>query len=472
MGVIVVVGLVAAVVAGVATGFVVKASLERKLDAKDFEVKSLREKLNDTIERGRVDLLNLQRQHEAAIEDVREQARRELADKNESYEKTISTLTSQYEKNVEIIKEQQKEMLEATRVRLELESEKSLKAKEEAFQKANLERQAEFKKQAEESFESITKDLRLKVEDMSKNFEEQKKQLTNDSASLKTKFEETVKQIVKTTEDIGSKADNLASALKGQNKMQGCFGEVKLENMLQKEGFTQGVDYDSECYIIGKDGKKVVNEDTGKTMRPDFILHYPDNTDVIVDAKTSLVALSDYYDADTEEEKQNAAENNLKSIKSHVAELKIKKYQDYFKASGRQTIDFVVMFIPNYAAFQLAKEIDPNIFQEAYEQGVLITTEETLMPFLRLIRTAWAQKAQLDNVADIISYAGKMIDRVSIFCEKNAKVENDLKKAVANLEDNSKRLATGNQSIVSAAKKIMEKGVKLTPGKTLPEITE
>ena len=205
-------------------------------------------------------------------------------------------------------------------------------------------------------------------------------------------------------------------------------------------------------------------------MRPDFALHFPDNTDVLLDSKVSLTALADYYAAETDEQRKDASKRNLESILSHIAELTSKEYQKYVE--GRTTLEYVIMFIPNYGAYQLAKMEDPDIFAKAFKQNVLITTEETLIPFLRLIRSAWIQKDQLDNMADIVNGAQKMVDRVALFCEKNVEVGNAIERASKLFEENHQRLVSGRQSIVKAAQEVIDAGVKLTPGKALPEVTE
>ena len=155
---------------------------------------------------------------------------------------------------------------------------------------------------------------------------------------------------------------------------------------------------------------------------------------------------------------------------SHIRELTSKEYQKHVE--GRKTLDYIIMFIPNYGAYQLAKQEDKDIFAKAFKQNVLITTEETLIQFLRLIRSAWVQKDQLDNMADIVNGAQKMVDRVAIFCEKNTEVGNSLARTVKLFEDNTQRLVDGRQSIVKAANEVIEAGVKLTPGKSLPEAAE
>ena len=375
-------------------------------------------------------------------------------------EKTLREHEAQvYDKTLADLKENQKAVIEATKKELALENEERMKAREESI-----------KKEAAETIKNITEGLDKNIKEMKEAFEAQKKAHTEDSASIKTKFDETVNNLRKQTESIGNQADDLAKALKGQNKMQGIFGETILENILVKEGLTPGRDYDAEFYLRDRKGNIIQNEETGRKMRPDFALHFPDNTDVLLDSKVSLTALSDYYSAETDEQRKDASKRNLESIMSHIAELTSKEYQKYVE--GRTTLEYVIMFIPNYGAYQLAKMEDPDIFAKAFKQNVLITTEETLIPFLRLIRSAWIQKDQLDNMAGIVAGAQKMVDRVATFCEKNAEVENALARTVKLFNENTQRLVEGRQSIVKAANEVIDAGVKLTPGKTLPETAE
>ena len=306
---------------------------------------------------------------------------------------------------------------------------------------------------------NITGGLDKEIQNMKLAFEAQKKSSSQDASAIKTKFEETVKAIQDEARRIGTSASDLSNALKGKNKMQGIFGETVLENILRAEGLTKGQDYDTEFYIRDRKGNIVRNEETDKRMRPDFVLHFPDETDVILDAKVSLTALADYFEADSDAARAEASRRNLESVLSHVKELTSKEYQKYLE--GRKTLDFVIMFIPNYGAYQLAKQEDPDIFSEAFRQNVLITTEETLLPFVRLIRSAWVQKAQLDNMAEIVSAARRMVDRVALFCEENAKLGAALTTAMKVYDNNTKRLTDG-QSILKAAKDVSSLGVRPT----------
>ena len=355
------------------------------------------------------------------------------------------------------LKESQEKAIEAAKTALALENEKILKAREEAL-----------KKEAAETMKAITGGLDQNIKDMKAAFEAQKKTQTEESASIQTQFAETVKHLKEQTDSIGNKDENLASALKGKNKMQGIFGETILENILKAEGLREGHDYDAEVWLRDKKGNRIENEETGKKMRPDFALHFPDDTDILIDSKVSLSALADYFEAETDEQRADAARRNLESVQNHIKELTSKEYQKY--VVGRKTLDYVIMFIPNYGAYQLAKQEDKEIFAEAFKQNVLITTEETLIPFIRLIRSAWVQKEQMENISEIVNAAQNMVDRVALFCEKNEEVERSLEAAVKKFKDNSARLNASPQSIVGAAWKAVNHGIKQPSGHILPPV--
>ena len=364
----------------------------------------------------------------------------------------------QHEKALAELKAGQEKAIEAAKTALALENEKILKAREEAL-----------KKEAAETMKAITGGLDQNIKDMKDAFEAQKKSHAEETSSIKTQFAETVKHLKEQTESIGSKAENLASALKGQNKMQGIFGETILENILKAEGLREGHDYDAEFWLRDRKGNIIVNEETGKRMRPDFALHFPDDTDILIDSKVSLSALSDYFAAETDEERADASRRNLESVISHIGELTSKEYQKYVE--GRKTLDYVIMFIPNYGAYQLAKQEDKDIFAKAFQKNVLITTEETLIPFLRLIRTAWVQKEQMENISEIVSAAQEMVNRVGIFCHANAELEKDLEDVLDGFKENTKRLVDGKKSIVKAAMKAIHHGIQAPTGKNaLPAI--
>ena len=374
------------------------------------------------------------------------------------HERAMDEVKAGHEKAIAELKEGQQKAIDAARTALALENETTLKAREEAL-----------KQEAAETMKAITGGLDRNIQEMKAAFEAQKKSQAEESSAIKTQFAETVRHLKEQTDTIGNKAETLASALKGQNKMQGIFGETILENILKAEGLREGHDYDAEFWLRDRKGNLIQNEETGRHMRPDFALHFPDDTDVLIDSKVSLSALADYFDAETPEERAAAARRNLESIRSHIKELTSKEYQKYVE--GRKTLDYVIMFIPNYGAYQLAKQEDPDVFAEAFRQNILITTEETLIPFLRLIRTAWVQMEQMENITEIVKAAEDMVERVGLFCRYNAALENDLQKVLDGFRENTNRLVDGKQSIVKAAYRAIGHGIAAPAGKnTLPAL--
>ena len=369
-----------------------------------------------------------------------------------------------HEKSVALLKEAHeaalKQQIAAIRAEMTAETERLLKQREE-----------ELSRKAEETFKNISGNLDKDLKEMKDAFEAQKKTHTETSASLKEQLEGAVRNLAHQTQDIGRKADNLASALKGQNKMAGCWGETILYNMLVAEGMVEGRDFDKEETLRNALGLIVLNEDSGKRMRPDFILHYPDRTELIIDAKVSLDAYSDWSSAEEETVKADAARRNLAAIQTQIKSLATKRYQDYIR-EGYKTLDYVIMFIPNYGALQLAKTLAPDIFREAYNQGVLLTTEETLMPFLRMIRIAWTNYDQARNQEKIVKAAQTMIDRVADFSAAHATMGKKLEEALKEYEKCSAKIGESGQSILVSAHQLVKLGIPKNPKKPLPDIEE
>ena len=352
------------------------------------------------------------------------------------------------------------QQLDAVKSQLSAETEKLLKQREESLQQ-----------KAEETFKNLTGPLGKDLKSMQESFDAQKRIQAEGTASLKTAMEQAVKHLQDQTQAIGTKADNLAQALKGQNKMAGTWGEIILYNMLVSEGMVEGRDFDKEETLRDGQGSIVYNEDSGKRMRPDYILHYPDKTEVIIDAKTSMEALSDWVGTEDPIRKEDAAKRNLLAIRTQIKSLSGKRYQDYIR-EGYKTLDYVIMFIPNYSSLQLAKTMAPNLFNEAYQQGVLLTTEETLMPFLRMIRVAWTNYDQVRNQEKIIKAAQTMVDRVYDFAKAHAAMGDKLHAALDEYEKVSLKVGESGNSILTSARQLIKLGVPKNPKKPLPDSEE
>lgn len=391
---------------------------------------------------------------------VRDSYERTMNELKASHEKTVAELKAGHEKTVADLKRTHEEnlgrQLETVKAQVTAESEKLLKAREE-----------ELEKRAKITFETLAGGLDRNIKDMKEAFEQNRKTHTETSQSLKENLENAVKNLREQTASIGGKADSLADALRGRNKTQGNWGEIILDNLFTNEGMREGRDYDKEETLRDEQGNVLHNEDTSKKMRPDYILHYPDGNDVVVDSKVVLTAVDDYFRATDEDAKKDAMVRNLAAIKDQVKNLSKKDYSRYL-TPGHRMLDYVIMFVPVYSALRLAYEADRNLWQDAYKQGVLITTEETLMPFLRMIRIAWTSHEQVANQKQIIATAETVLARVSDFCTAHAKMGKKLEEAMDQYEACDRKIRERGQSIVGAANRLIDLGVPRNPKKILP----
>ena len=410
-----------------------------------------------------VALNSVKKDKESAVALVRESYERTMAEMKSGHEKAVTDLKSSHEAAIAELKKSHEEamgqQLETLKAQMMAESEKVLKAREE-----------ELDKRAKATFENIAGGLDKNIKDMKDAFEQNKKAHSETSQTLKANIENAVKNLREQTLSIGDKADNLAEALKGRNKAQGNWGEVILDNLFTAEGLREGRDYDKEETLRDEHGQIVLNEDTAKRMRPDFILHYPNGNDIIIDSKVVLTAMYDYYAAEDEAAKADAQARNLAAIKEQVKKLAKKDYSSYLQP-GHKMLDYVIMFVPVYSALRLAYESDRNLWHDAYAQGVLITTEETLMPFLRMINIAWTSHEQVANQQQIITAAETILTRVSDFCTAHAKMGKKLNEALEQYDACDKKIRERGQSIVVAANKLISYGVPQNKKKPLPPVS-
>lgn len=387
--------------------------------------------------------------YERTITELKEGNERTVAELNAGHQRALAELRASYD-------EVQRKQLEAMRAEMTAESERVLKAREE-----------ELEKRAKATFEALAGGLDKNMKDMKEAFDQNRKTHTEVSQSLKENIEIAVKNLREQTVSIGDKADSLADALRGRNKTQGNWGEVILDNLFTAEGLREGRDYDREETLRDEHGNIIRNEDTDRRMRPDFILHYPDGNDIVVDSKVVLTALYDYYSAEDEAAKADAAVRNLAAMKEQVKRLAKKDYSRYLKP-GHRMLDYVIMFVPVYSALRLAYESEPNLWHDAYAQGVLITTEETMMPFLRMINIAWTSHEQVANQQQIIAAAETMLARVSDFCTAHAKMGEKLEDAMKYYDACDRKIRERGQSIVGAANRLISYGIPKNPKKPLP----
>ncbi|MBQ9571194.1 MAG: DNA recombination protein RmuC [Prevotella sp.] len=311
---------------------------------------------------------------------------------------------------------------------------------------------------------AILTPLREVIKEMKDSMDDNKESFARSTSALG----EQLRQMMTVTNSLGSEAEKLSKALQTGPKVQGDFGEMKLRDLLDKFGFSVGLEYDVQYVMRDAKGKVIRNDDTNDSMRPDVVLHYPEEKDVIIDAKASLTAFIGYVNATTDEERSRYLEDHVKSVRKHINELADKQYYRY-NMDGRQTLDFVIMFIPNEAAMQAALYKDPDLWSYAFNKKVFVTSEQNLYAVLRMLEIAWIQRRQTENQEKVFGLANLMIDRVGDFIERFEDIGDKVDKLQKSYDSAHTKL-TGNQSMMVPARKLVNMGAKENPKHPLPEI--
>ena len=319
-------------------------------------------------------------------------------------------------------------------------------------------REKELSDENQSSMDGILKPLKESITAMEKAMKDNAASHIETTAKLSEQLKQAVKDMQEKTSDVGRKADTLSEALTGRPKVQGCFGENFLEAILAGEGLEAGKHYSREA----------ANDDLS---RPDFVFHFKEGLeqkDLIVDSKVSLTAFVDYMNASSEEEKASALDRHIRSVRKHIDELARKEYA---KKNARSFADYVLMFMPRDMAFRVALEADPMLWQEAYKKGVLIATEQTIMPFLKIMQLTWNKFQHDTNTQKITAAAQNMIDRVASFYDSYAELGRKIKAVCGEYNKGITKLQDNGQSITTSARQVISIGVRRSKGKefTVPE---
>ncbi len=328
-----------------------------------------------------------------------------------------------------------------------------------------LERSAlKLKESNTESMAGVTQPLKDAISEMRKAINDNTKDHTAQSASLR----EQLRMMMESNKEIGEKAESLANVLRRDNKVSGNMGEIILGDLLASQGLTEGIHYEVQTRLRDEQGRPLKNDDTGKEMQPDVILHYPQGQDAVIDSKVSLVAYQRYVNAEDPEEKERALQDHIKSIRSHVNELARKDYSKYIKAP-REAVDFVIMFVPFESSLQLALANDPTLWREAFERKVFITGEQNLLGILHMIHIAWVQNQQAENQEKVFGIAEQLLDRLGDFIQRYNKVGEQLDQAHRAFEAAGNKLFTGRQSVVQKGRELVDLGAKENPNRRIPK---
>lgn len=308
-----------------------------------------------------------------------------------------------------------------------------------------------FKEQNETRLNEILSPLKENIEQFKKTIAESYSNEARERYSLQVH----IKELIELNQSIGKEAKDLTLALKGNSKIQGNWGEMILENILEKSGLEKGREFHVQEATTNEEGKRLI---------ADVVVSYPDGRKIVIDSKVSLNAYTDYVNCDNIEEQELYKKKHLTSVRNHINELKTKRYQDYL---GNEKAEFVMMFIPNEAAYICAMQLDHNIWQEAYDCRVLIISPTHLISVLKLIEQLWQQDRQTRNAIDIANESGKMYDKLVGFVDDMLKINNSINNAQKAYNDAMTKLTEGKGNVICKAKKLKEMGAKTS--KALPE---
>lgn len=315
-----------------------------------------------------------------------------------------------------------------------------------------------------ESMSHITQPLKQNIEQLQQAIDKTNHETAKSTASLS----EQLKSMAEQTAKIDASATRLTNVMRGANKVQGNWGELTLMNLLDSQGLRLGVDYDVQQTLSDDRGNVLTNEESGKRMIPDVILHYPNNEDIIIDSKMTIDAYANYMNAEDEIVKKKYADDVVKSIRTQFTSLSKKDYTSYIKAP-RRAIDFVIMYVPYEGALQLALLTDPKLWHDAFEKKVFITSQQNLMAILKIIQIAWRQYAQTENQKRVYDLADEMLRRVGDFIKRFDKVGKDIETLHKDYDEAYKKAYTGRQSIVQKANDLRVLGAKESANAPIPE---
>ncbi len=346
-------------------------------------------------------------------------------------------------------------------------------------QLASLERQlqelreqkATLTQELRESFQSVaTEIIRERTQDLNERTEATLKPLREDLQRFGRQVTETyqeesrerfslkneIKNLVERSQAISEETTNLTRALRGDSKVQGDWGEMILERILERSGLRRGEEYFVQETLRDESGRLITTEDNRGGLRPDVIVRYPNSGAMVIDSKVSLTAYSRYLSADTDEVRTIALREHLQSIRKHIDELSRKKYEEHVSGAA----NFVMLFIPNEPAYSLALSHEPNLWEEAYAKNVVLINGTNLIAALRMAQDMWQRERQERNIRLILEKATGLYDQFALFTKTFVKVGERLQSAKEDFDRAQGQLSEGRGNLVRRVEQLKELGVK------------
>lgn len=391
------------------------------------------------------------------------------AQKEEMKELHAQALADRDRANAETLKAQElrhKEAVEAMQARFDETMQKVSEQMKTATDSMLKERQKEFAEASHTNLGQIVTPLRDTIDKMKKAMEENTEKQTSMSGEMRANIENMMRQSRAAKES----ADELTRVFKYGTKVQGDWGETVLDELLQSQGLTNGIHYDTQATIKDSDGHTVRTEE-GCTMRPDVILHLDQRRELIIDSKVSLTAFMDYANAQNENERQIYLKAHVDSLVRHVKELSAKNYSAYIRPP-KVKMDYVIMFVPHSGALWTALNFKPDLWRRALEKNVFIADEQTLFAALRIVNLTWTQIVQAQNHEKVYALANEMLNRVGQFWKEYEAMGRSLNKLTESYNNARKKITDGGLSINTTAHRLVELGAKQSDKNPLPQKTD
>lgn len=348
-----------------------------------------------------------------------------------------------------------------------LQAEKMLAEQRADFDRLNAEAEQRFARLAEHSLSVNSEQLRRQtgnalsevlapMKDDIERFRRTVADTYSQEARERFSLGEKVRELMELNRVVGMETRRLSDAIKGNARMQGEWGEMILDNILERAGLRKGYEYQvQEC----------VTDASGRRLRPDVLINYTEGRSIVIDSKVSIQDYFAMLDATDDALRDRYAKAHVASVKKHIAELRGKSYQD---AAGSATFDYVLMFIPHEGAFLAAMSLDNTLWETAYDSRVLIISPTHLMSIVKLIEQMWRQEKQNRNAIAIADEAGRMLDKFRSFIDDMDKIDKALRLSRTAWDDAFRKLVSGTGNLVTRAEKLKALGAKARkdmPGK-------
>ena len=321
------------------------------------------------------------------------------------------------------------------------------------FAESSLKQQAnQLSSQNQDQIGHLLNPLKQQLGDFRKKVDDVYDKDARDRAGLTQQ----INSLLELNNKLSSDAINLTKALKGDNKAQGNWGEMVLEQVLEQSGLRKGHEYHSQVNLTQTDGKR---------LQPDVVVHMPENKDVVVDSKVTLVAYERYQSAEDDAERSVALAEHLASVKAHIKGLSGKSYES---AEGVSSLDYVLLFIPIESAYMLALQADADLFVSAMKSNIMLVSPATLLMVLRTIHNIWRYEHQSQNAKEISRQAEEKNKKLVDFVTSMDSVGSHLVRAQDAYDTAHKRLSSGRGNLINRAQKIVNLG-GIQPKKALPD---